>query len=118
MSPATMPQNRQPSTTTLPPPDIVPYACQPASGPRRQTDVTAPTLISSSGQLEVDLDADTALEQLYAAHWRGLGRLAVLLLRDQGGGGEGAPGAFLAMHGGWGAPRDPPQALAYLRAAA
>ena len=28
-------------------------------------------------------DADTAVEQLYAAHWRGLVRLSVLLLHDQ-----------------------------------
>jgi len=77
--------------------------------------VTAPTLISSSGQLEVDLDADTALEQLYAAHWRGLVRLAVLLLRDQGAAEEVTQDAFVAMHGHWWSLRDPDKALAYLR---
>jgi RNA polymerase sigma-70 factor (sigma-E family) len=77
--------------------------------------VTAPTLISSSGQLEVDLDADTALEQLYAAHWRGLVRLAVLLLRDQGAAEEVTQDAFVAMHGRWWSLRDPDKALAYLR---
>ena len=42
--------------------------------------MTTPTLTVR----EVLLDADSALEQLYVAHWRGLVRLAVLLLRDQG----------------------------------
>ena len=77
--------------------------------------MTAPTLISRSGQLEVDLDADTALEQLYAAHWRGLVRLAVLLLRDQGAAEEVTQDAFVAMHGHWWSLRDPDKALAYLR---
>ena len=53
--------------------------CQPVGTAPRQTDVTA-----SLAPVEVTLDADTAVEQLYAAHWRRLVRLAVLLLRDQG----------------------------------
>jgi RNA polymerase sigma-70 factor (sigma-E family) len=77
--------------------------------------VTAPTLISTSRQLEVALDADTALEELYAAHWRGLVRLAVLLLRDQGVAEEVVQDAFVAMHGRWRWLRDPDKALAYLR---
>jgi RNA polymerase sigma-70 factor (sigma-E family) len=77
--------------------------------------VTAPTLISTSGQLEVALDADTALEELYAAHWRGLVRLAVLLLRDQSVAEEVVQDAFVAMHGRWRWLRDPDKALAYLR---
>jgi RNA polymerase sigma-70 factor (sigma-E family) len=79
--------------------------------------VTAPTLISTSRQLEVALDADTALEELYAAHWRGLVRLAVLLLRDQGVAEEVVQDAFVAMHGRWRWLRDPDKALAYLRQA-
>jgi RNA polymerase sigma-70 factor (sigma-E family) len=63
----------------------------------------------------VDLDADTALEQLYAAHWRRLVRLAVLLLRDQGAAEEVVQDAFVALHGRWRALRDPDKALAYLR---
>jgi RNA polymerase sigma-70 factor (sigma-E family) len=75
--------------------------------------VTAPTLAA----VEVTLDADTALEQLYAAHWRRLVRLAVLLLRDQGAAEEVVQDAFVAMHGRWRSLRDPDKALAYLRQA-
>ncbi len=60
-------------------------------------------------------DADAALEQLYAAHWRGLVRLGVLLLRDQGAAEEVVQDAFVAMHGRWSKLRDPDKALAYLR---
>jgi RNA polymerase sigma-70 factor (sigma-E family) len=72
----------------------------------------APTVVAS----EVSLDADSALEQLYAAHWRGLVRLGVLLLRDQGAAEEVVQDAFVAMHGRWRSLRDPEKALAYLRA--
>ena len=64
---------------------------------------------------EVTLDADTALEQLYAAHWRRLVRLAVLLLHDQGAAEEVVQDAFVAMHGRWRSLRDPDKAIAYLR---
>jgi RNA polymerase sigma-70 factor (sigma-E family) len=67
--------------------------------------------------VEVTLDADTAVEQLYAAHWRRLVRLAVLLLRDQGAAEEVVQDAFVAMHGRWRSLRDPDKALAYLREA-
>ncbi len=76
----------------------------------RQTGVTA-----SLAAEEVTLDADTALEELYAAHWRRLVRLAVLLLRDQGAAEEVVQDAFVAMHGRWRSLRDPDKALAYLR---
>jgi RNA polymerase sigma-70 factor (sigma-E family) len=73
----------------------------------------APVLVAQ----EASLDADTALEQLYAAHWRRLVRLAVLLLRDQGAAEEVVQDAFVAMHGRWRSLRDPDKALAYLRQA-
>lgn len=60
-------------------------------------------------------DADAALEQLYAAHWRSLVRLSVLLLHDQGAAEEVVQDAFVAMHGRWSRLRDPANALAYLR---
>jgi RNA polymerase sigma-70 factor (sigma-E family) len=60
-------------------------------------------------------DADAALERLYAAHWRSLVRLSVLLLHDQGAAEEVAQDAFVAMHGRWSRLRDPDKALAYLR---
>jgi RNA polymerase sigma-70 factor (sigma-E family) len=73
----------------------------------------APTVVAR----EVSLDADNALEQLYAAHWRGLVRLGVLLLHDQGAAEEVVQDAFVAMHGRWRSLRDPDKALAYLRQA-
>jgi RNA polymerase sigma-70 factor (sigma-E family) len=71
----------------------------------------APTVVAR----EVSLDADDVLEQLYAAHWRGLVRLAVLLLRDQGAAEDVVQDAFVAMHGRWRSLRDHDKALAYLR---
>jgi len=65
-------------------------------------------------------DADTwgagaALDELYAAHWRRLVRLSVLLVRDVGLAEEIVQDSFVAMHGRWRRLRDPDQALAYLR---
>ena len=62
-------------------------------------------------------DADTALSNLYAAHWRRLVRLSVLLVRDVGTAEEVVQDAFVAVHGRWGRLRDPDKALAYLRQA-
>lgn len=61
--------------------------------------------------------ADQALEQLYAAHWRQLVRLSVLLVRDQGTAEEVTQDAFVAVHAHWSRLRDPDKALAYLRQA-
>lgn len=62
-------------------------------------------------------DADSAVEQLYAAHWRQLVRLSVLLVHDQAAAEDVVQDAFVAMHGHWGRLRDPDKALAYLRQA-
>jgi RNA polymerase sigma-70 factor (sigma-E family) len=62
-------------------------------------------------------DADDALEHLYAAHWRGLVRLSVLLLHDRGEAEEVVQDAFVATHRHWHRLRDPDKALAYLRQA-
>ncbi|MFD1948526.1 SigE family RNA polymerase sigma factor [Nocardioides aestuarii] len=62
-------------------------------------------------------DADEALEQLYAAHWRSLVRLAVLLVRDQGLAEDVVQDAFVAVHSRWRRLQDPDRALAYLRQA-
>jgi len=59
--------------------------------------------------------ADDALELLYAAHWRRLVRLAVLLVHDQGVAEEVVQDCFVAMHAHWGRLREPDRALAYLR---
>jgi RNA polymerase sigma-70 factor (sigma-E family) len=59
--------------------------------------------------------ADDALELLYAAHWRRLVRLAVLLVHDQGVAEEVVQDCFVSMHDHWARLRDPDRALAYLR---
>jgi RNA polymerase sigma-70 factor (sigma-E family) len=59
--------------------------------------------------------ADEALEQLYAAHWRQLVRLSMLLVRDLGTAEEVVQDAFVAVHGRWSRLRDPDRALSYLR---
>jgi RNA polymerase sigma-70 factor (sigma-E family) len=61
--------------------------------------------------------ADAALDALYAAHWRRLVRLSVLLVRDVGLAEEIVQDSFVAMHGRWGRLREPDKALAYLRQA-
>ncbi|MBO0846867.1 MAG: SigE family RNA polymerase sigma factor [Nocardioides sp.] len=59
--------------------------------------------------------ADEALELLYAAHWRRLVRLAVLLVGDQGTSEEIVQDCFVAVHARWSRLHDPDKALAYLR---
>jgi RNA polymerase sigma-70 factor (sigma-E family) len=60
-------------------------------------------------------DADTAVEELYAAHYRRLVRLSVLLVRDVGTAEEVVQDSFVAMHGKWRGLKDPEKGLAYLR---
>lgn len=60
-------------------------------------------------------DADTAITQLYAAHYTGLVRLATLLLRDEGAAEEVVQDAFVALHRRWRRLHDPQKALGYLR---
>ncbi len=62
-------------------------------------------------------DPDTAVEELYAAHYRQLVRLSVLLVRDVPSAEEVVQDAFVAMHGRWSRLREPDKALAYLRQA-
>lgn len=59
-------------------------------------------------------DADTAVTELYAAHWRRLVRTALLLVRDLETAEDVVQDAFIAMHGRWSQLRDPEKALAYL----
>lgn len=60
-------------------------------------------------------DADTAVDELYAAHYRRLVRLSVLLVRDVETAEEVVQDSFVAMHGRWRTLRDPDKGLAYLR---
>ena len=66
-------------------------------------------------QLPSGWDADTAVEELYAAHYRRLVRLSVLLVRDVETAEEVVQDAFVAMHGRWRTLKDPEKGLAYLR---
>jgi RNA polymerase sigma-70 factor (sigma-E family) len=61
--------------------------------------------------------ADVAVEELYAAHYRSLVRLSVLLVGDVGTGEEVVQDCFVSMHGRWRSLREPEKALAYLRQA-
>lgn len=60
-------------------------------------------------------DADTAVQQLYATHWRHVVRLSVLLVRDLGTAEEVVEDSFVALHDRWSHLCDPEQAFAYLR---
>lgn len=60
-------------------------------------------------------DADTAVEEMYAAHFRRLVRLSVLLVRDVETAEEVVQDSFVAMHGKWRNLKDPDKGLAYLR---
>src|SRR5262245_41856607 len=60
-------------------------------------------------------DADAAVTHLFAAHYRPLVRLAVLLLHDRAVAEEVAQEAFVALHARWRRLRDADRALAYLR---
>ena len=59
--------------------------------------------------------ADEGLTALYAAHWRGLVRLAWLLTRDQQVAEDVAQEAFVATYRHWSSLRSLDAALAYLR---
>jgi RNA polymerase sigma-70 factor (sigma-E family) len=60
-------------------------------------------------------DADEAVTQLYAAHYRSLVRLAALLLRDSAVAEEVVQDAFIGMHQNWRRIRNTDKALGYLR---
>ena len=73
------------------------------------------TVAGQSGTAPARWDADEAVEQLYAAHYRRLVRLSVLLVRDQETAEEVVQDSFVAMHGRWRQLQDPQKGLAYLR---
>ncbi len=62
-------------------------------------------------------EADVAITELYAAHYRSLVRIATFLLHDVGSAEEVVQDAFVAVHGHWRRLRDPDKAAAYLRQA-
>ncbi len=91
--------------------------CKPPEPLGRRTSVTIHALPTQRRSRVTGWDADTAVGELYAAHWRSLVRLSVLLVRDVGTAEEVVQDAFVAMHGKWGRLREPDKALAYLRRA-
>ncbi|HEY3903405.1 MAG TPA: SigE family RNA polymerase sigma factor [Streptosporangiaceae bacterium] len=62
-------------------------------------------------------DADTAITDLYCAHYRPLVRLAALLVHDVATAEEVVQDSFVALHAGLHRLRDNEKTLAYLRAA-
>jgi hypothetical protein len=66
---------------------------------------------------ELGRDADPAVTELYALHYRALVRLATLLLREVPAAEQVVQDSFLAMRDGWKRLRNPEIALAYLRQA-
>ena len=66
---------------------------------------------------ELGQDADPALADLYALHYRALVRLASLLVRDVAAAEQVVDDAFIAAREGWHRLRTPEEALAYLRQA-
>jgi len=60
-------------------------------------------------------NADEAVTQLYAVHYRSLVRMAALLVRHSGEAEEIVQDSFVTMHDKWGRLREPEKALGYLR---
>ena len=60
--------------------------------------------------------ADDAVALLFAAHYRELVRLAVLLMHDTAAAEDVTQDAYVALHASWRRVRDADKALAYLRA--
>jgi RNA polymerase sigma-70 factor (sigma-E family) len=91
-------------------------ASEPSDVAERPTHVTE-TLVASValGSIPADWDADRAVTELYATHYRSLVRLAALLVRDVSTAEEVVQDSFVAMHGGWRRLRDSEKALSYLR---
>lgn len=75
-----------------------------------------PTAILTTERPTIDAgqNRDSALADLYASHYTGLVRLAVLLLRDQGLAEDVVQDSFVAVHGRW-KHIDQANAPAYLR---
>ncbi len=83
----------------------------PGVGPARQPGPPVSRAVPSP----VRWDPDEAVEHLYAAHYRQLVRLSVLLVRDQETAEEVVQDSFVALHANWRGLRDPHAGLAYLR---
>jgi RNA polymerase sigma-70 factor (sigma-E family) len=67
------------------------------------------------GSIAVEMDADSAVTELYGTHYRALVRLAALLVRDVSTAEEVVQDSFIAMHASWRRLRNTDKALSYLR---
>ena len=83
--------------------------------PDRADDPDRATVRPVGRQASCPADADTAVTELYVAHYRSLVRLAALLVDDVGTAEEVVQDAYVRMHGAWGRIREPDAALGYLR---
>jgi RNA polymerase sigma-70 factor (sigma-E family) len=85
----------------------------PHLAPTHQVQAHSETTAHSASQA----NADTAITELYGAHYRPLVRLAALLLHDVATAEEVVQDSFVALHAGLHRLRENEKALAYLRAA-
>lgn len=88
-------------------------SAEPAPGVSRAAAVSP--LVAGVGDEPPSWGPDEAVEHLYAAHYRQLVRLSVLLVRDPETAEEVVQDCFVALHGRWHGLRDPHSGLAYLR---
>jgi RNA polymerase sigma-70 factor (sigma-E family) len=93
---------------------------KPSGGLRRRTRMTPGLVGARGGESMVgpaveSWDADEAVTRLFAAHYRSLVRLAVLLLRDRSAAEEVTQEAYVSLHLRWRRLRDADKAMAYLR---
>jgi|SRR5215469_2930729 len=91
----------------------VPSPPQPAADPMTTLPYPVHTAHNDAGQAS----ADTAITELFGAHYRPLVRLAVLLVHDLATAEEVVQDSFVALHSGLHRLRDGEKALAYLRTA-
>jgi len=95
----------------------VPAQPHPAGDRRNPLPLATPHLAQTQHNDAGQASADTAITELYGAHYRPLVRLAVLLVHDIATAEEVVQDSFVALHAGLHRLRDSEKALAYLRAA-
>ena len=97
--------------------------CTPSARPAEVTpapvagNAIVPAAPTAPGAARPGRSADWAVAELYSRHYRGLVRLAVMLVHDVAAAEDVVQDTFVAMHDGWPRLRDEDSALAYLRQA-
>jgi RNA polymerase sigma-70 factor (sigma-E family) len=95
----------------------VPAQPHPAADHRSALPRAAPSLARTEPSEAGQAATDTAITELFGAHYRPLVRLAALLVHDVSTAEEVVQDSFVALHAGLHRLRDSEKALAYLRAA-